>query len=72
MMEKGMWWYNAMIFRILSAYRDKIERCHDLKPNSSEINPDSDWYFQKYGQEMIRRYRKMYIRKFGEDSLSLE
>ena len=72
MMEKGMWWYNAMIFRILSAYRDKIERCHDFKPNSSEIIPDSDWYFQKYGQEMIRRYRKMYIRKFGEDSLSLE
>ena len=57
---------------MVSAYRDKIERCHQLKPNSSEPDPEKDWYFKKYGSEMIKRYRKKYLEKFGTDSLTPE
>ena len=57
---------------MISAYRDKIERAHELMPNSSEINKNKDWYYKKYGQEMIKRYRKSYIQKFGNTSLSSE
>lgn len=56
-------------FRLVSAFRDKIERCHEVKPNSSVCDGKKDWYYKKYGQEMIRRYRSKYKQKFGEDSL---
>ena len=55
--------------RMLSAYRDKIERCHEMMPNSTKCNLSKDWYFKKYGREMIRRYREKYKEKFGEESL---
>ena len=56
-------------FRLVSAFRDKIERCHDFKPNTTICDKTKDWYFKKYGQEMINRYRTKYKQKFGEDSL---
>ena len=36
------------------------------------INPTKDWYFKTYGYEMVRRYRKKYIEKFGIKSLTQE
>ena len=62
----------CLFIRMVSAYRDKIERCHQLKPNSSEPDPEKDWYFKKYGSEMIKRYRRKYLEKFGTDSLTPE
>ena len=60
------------IFRLISAYRDKIERCHALKENSSEPNPEGDWYYRQYGREITRKFRRKYISQFGEESLSKE
>jgi len=56
--------------RLISAYRDKIERSHEMKPNSSEVNIEKDWYFKKYGKEIIKRYRKKYLEKFGFETLT--
>ena len=61
-----------VIFRLISAYRDKIERCHALNENSSEPNPEGDWYYRQYGREMTRKFRMKYISQFGEESLSKE
>ena len=61
------------LHRLISAYRDKIERSHEIIRNSTDmINPTKDWYFKTYGYEMVRRYRKKYIEKFGIKSLTQE
>ena len=57
------------MLRLVSAFRDKIERCHEFKPNSSVCDTKKDWYYKKYGQEMIKRYRRKYKEKFGEEIL---
>ena len=41
-----------------------------MKPNSSEVNIEKDWYFKKYGKEIIKRYRKKYLEKFGTETLT--
>ena len=62
--------YFVSLHRLISAYRDKIERSHEMKPNSSEVNIEKDWYYKKYGKEIIKRYRKKYLEKFGFETLT--
>ncbi|XP_023323409.1 carbohydrate sulfotransferase 11 isoform X2 [Eurytemora carolleeae] len=47
--------------RLVSAFRDKLERC---------INPKciltKEWYYKKYGKEIVRMYRQKSIQRHGE------
>ena len=46
--------------RLVSAYRDKLERTHAK-------NYLTDWYFKQYGQKMVKKYRSKAISIFGSD-----
>ena len=49
--------------RMISAYRDKIERYH----TNSYSN---DWYFKVYGSKMVKQSRKKALARFGSDFFS--
>ena len=44
--------------RLVSAYRDKIERSHAK-------NYLTDWYYKQYGQKIVKKYRSQAINLFG-------
>ena len=46
--------------RLVSAYRDKLERTHAK-------NYLTDWYFKQYGQKIVKKYRAKAISIFGSD-----
>ena len=46
--------------RLVSAYRDKLERTHAK-------NYLTDWYFKQYGQKIVKKYRSKAISIFGND-----
>lgn len=46
--------------RLVSAYRDKLERKHTK-------NYVSDWYYNAYGKKMVQKYRKAAIQRFGDE-----
>lgn len=48
--------------RLVSAFRDKLERCH--RP---DCKLDNDWYYQTYGKEMVARQREGAIVRFGQE-----
>ena len=57
--------------RLVSAYRDKLERCHAY---SNKCENDSDWQGQfscrcygKYGQNIVRKYSKQAEQRFGSE-----
>ena len=54
--------------RLVSAFRDKLERCHSFQGNVCDLT--KDWYFNKYGKSIVKRFRKNYLTKFGPASLS--
>ena len=46
--------------RIVSAYRDKIERTHTK-------NYETDWYYKQYGKKIVKKYRQRALNTFGSD-----
>ena len=46
--------------RLVSAYRDKLERTHTPLPRL-------DYYYKKYGQKIVEKYRKRALQKLGDD-----
>ena len=51
--------------RLVSAYRDKLERTHAK-------NYLTDWYFKQYGQKIVKKYRSKAISIFGSDFFRYE
>lgn len=49
--------------RLVSAYRDKIERSHAK-------NYLTDWYYKQYGQKIVKKYRSQAINLFGPQFFS--
>ena len=47
--------------RLVSAFRDKIERSYKQK------DVTKDWYYKVYGKTIVSKYRKRAIAKFGQD-----
>ena len=54
--------------RLVSAFRDKLERSHSDDPNEAE----EDFYYQKFGRNIYRKMRSKAIEKFGEDHFKKE
>lgn len=50
-------------YRLVSAYRDKIERIHG-------DSLAKDWYYKQYGSKMVGKYRRLAVKKFGDDFFS--
>ena len=46
--------------RLVSAYRDKLERSH-------ADNYEKDFYYKKYGQKIVKKYRQKATSIFGKD-----
>ena len=51
--------------RLVSAFRDKIERSH-------EKVIAKDWYYKVYGKPIVSRYRRAALARFGADFFSAE
>ncbi|XP_023335026.1 carbohydrate sulfotransferase 8 [Eurytemora carolleeae] len=49
--------------RLVSAFRDKLERCHGLDPCILKTN----WYYKTYGRGMVSSYRRAAIQRFSEE-----
>eukprot|EP00092_Neocalanus_flemingeri_P032094 GFUD01034882.1.p1 GENE.GFUD01034882.1~~GFUD01034882.1.p1 ORF type:complete len:436 (-),score=99.92 GFUD01034882.1:116-1423(-) len=65
---KGMLVVRHPFDRLVSAYRDKLERCHAYNNCAS----DSDWYYKTYGKKIVKKYRKGAELRFGPDYFSKE
>ena len=52
--------------RLLSAFRDKFEKC----TTDFDCTKQKDWYFHRQGKELVRKYRKLAINKFGAEFFS--
>ena len=50
-------------YRLVSAYRDKLER-------SLAGKPQNDWYYKLYGATIVKRYRVAAERRFGRQFFS--
>jgi len=48
--------------RLVSAFRDKLEQCHGPQNCTLENN----WYYKKYGKNIVSQYRTKAIEKFGD------
>ena len=46
--------------RLVSAYRDKLERTH-------ASNYLTDFYYKSYGRKIVQKYRRRALQKFGDD-----
>ena len=46
--------------RLVSAYRDKLERKHAK-------NYLTDFYYTSYGRKIVQKYRKRALLKFGDE-----
>ena len=55
-------------YRLVSAFRDKLERCHSIKDD--KCNLVKDFYYRKYGKAIVASFRSQYLAKFGKESLS--
>ena len=49
--------------RLVSAFRDKLERSHDENADLAE----NDYYFNKFGRGIFQRYRSQAIQRFGDE-----
>ena len=54
--------------RLVSAFRDKLERCRSTIGN--KCNLTKDYYYKKFGRGIVINYRTRYLAKFGKESLS--
>ena len=50
--------------RLVSAYRDKLERSH-------AVDYEVDFYYKKYGEKIVKKYRQKAIDIFGQDFFRL-
>ena len=55
--------------RLVSAFRDKLERCHSVG-RDGRCNLAQDWYYNKDGKAMVARHRAALLAKFGKNVLS--
>ena len=53
--------------RIVSAFRDKFEQVQDRIEK-----PELDYFFRHYGSQMVKKYRKLALEKFGAEFFSDE
>lgn len=54
--------------RLVSAFRDKLERCHGKDP----CLIDDDWYYKTYGKKIVNKYRPAAVARFSEQYFSSE
>jgi len=54
--------------RLLSAFRDKLERCYGKEPCTLK----TDWYYKKYGRGIVSKYRPAARSRFREEFFSAE
>jgi len=54
--------------RLVSAYRDKLERCHSVSEGECDLG--KDYFYNNYGKHIVSRFRRKYLDKFGEESLN--
>ena len=54
-------------YRLVSAYRDKLERCHSVREGKCDLR--KDYYYKKYGKQIVSIFRTKYLDKFGQESL---
>lgn len=52
--------------RLLSAFRDKWERCAE----DWDCTKRKDWFYAKEGSKIVQTYRKSALKKFGRDFFS--
>ena len=57
-----------MLCRLLSAFRDKLERC----TVEFDCTVERDWYFRTLGKQIVTRYRTQAITRLGQDFFSKE
>jgi len=63
---KGMFVVRHPFDRLVSAYRDKIERCHG--PDNTTLK--GEWYYKTYGKKIVSKYRNGAIQRFGPEYFS--
>lgn len=56
--------------RLVSAFRDKLERCHSVKRRTGTCNLEADLFYNKHGKNIVDQQRQDYLNKFGQESLS--
>lgn len=54
--------------RLVSAFRNKLERCHGKDRTSFK----GEWYYNSYGKKIVKKYRQLAIQRFGPDFFSAE
>jgi len=52
--------------RLVSAFRDKLERC----TTTYDCTKKKDWYYSKHGSIIVKKYRKIAKSKFGKEFFS--
>lgn len=50
--------------RLVSAFRDKLEQVQDRVRGD---NPESDYFYRKYGSQIVEDFRSKAVAKFGSD-----
>ncbi len=51
--------------RLVSAFRDKLERLHTRNAHRYS----KDYYYIQYGKEIVTRYREAALKRFGKEML---
>ena len=52
--------------RLISAFRDKLERC----TTEFDCTRKNDWFYKRLGSKIVKRFRKAATEKFGSDFFS--
>lgn len=52
--------------RLVSAFRDKLERCH----GPANCTLENDWYYKQYGRKIVSTYRQPAQARFSRDYFS--
>ena len=54
--------------RLISAFRDKLERC----TTEFDCTEERDWYYRTQGSKIVTRYRSQAVQRLGMDFFSKE
>lgn len=53
--------------RLVSAFRDKLERCHSVRRGRCDLK--RDFYYNRYGKLIVKNHRTSYLHRFNQTSL---
>jgi len=54
--------------RLVSAFRDKLERCHSVRKDG-QCDLKKDYYYNRYGKLIVKKHRTSYLHRFNQTSL---